>query len=188
MERKSLDINKIEELFKSHYKALCNTVNRIVKDCDASEDIVQEVFIRVWKKREEITIDSSFKGYLFKAVSNAALNYLQSRKVSGFKEEIDDSIHFHYALDERNLLDQKELEERIEKAIEILPPKCKVIFVLSRYEEMKYQEIANHLNISVKTVENQMGIALEKLRLSLNPYIKGELLLWPFLCILCNYM
>jgi RNA polymerase sigma-70 factor (ECF subfamily) len=186
MEPERLNLNNIEGLFKSHYKALCNTANRIIKDRDAAEDIVQDVFIKLWNKKDEINIDSSIKGYLFKAITNASLNYLESNKISKFKVEIDHATESVFATDESNDMVTQELAQRLEQAIDALPPKCKAIFVLSRYEEMKYQEIATHLDISIKTVENQMGIALEKIRTSMAPYLKGEFLLWPLLLIIFN--
>lgn len=184
MEQEKLNLNNIEGLFKSHYKALCNTANRIIKDRDAAEDIVQDVFIKLWNKREEIAIDSSIKGYLFKSIANASLNYLESNKISKYKVEIENAPPSVFATDESNSMISEELSKRLEMAIEALPPKCKAIFVLSRFEEMKYQEIALHLDISIKTVENQMGIALEKIRKSMAPYLKGEFLMWPILLVL----
>lgn len=188
MEKENLDFSKIEELFKFYYKTLCNIAYRIVGDRDAAEDVVQEVFIKLWERKEEITIDSSIKGYLFKSVSNAAINYLQKNRALKYKEEISENTHAAYLVDGGNKMDEKELEARIEKAIEKLPPKCKAIFVLSRFEEMKYQEIAQHLNISIKTVESQMGIALEKLRHALTPYMNKEFLFMPILMVLSGLM
>src|SRR5690606_3853531 len=89
-----------------------------------------------------------------------------------------------FAMDDPNSMVTQELEQRLDHAINSLPPKCRAIFVLSRFEEMKYQEIANHLDISVKTVENQMGIALEKIRNSMAPYLRGEFLIWPILLLI----
>jgi RNA polymerase sigma-70 factor (ECF subfamily) len=184
MESEKLNLDNIEELFKSHYKALCNAANRIVKDRDAAEDIVQDVFIKLWNKKDEISIDSSIKGYLFKAITNASLNYLESNKISKYKIEIDHAHPSVFAMEEEHGMVTQELEQRLDHAINSLPPKCRAIFILSRFEEMKYQEIANHLDISVKTVENQMGIALEKIRTSMAPYLRGEFLIWPLLFLI----
>jgi len=178
------ELDNIEKLFKENYKSLCNVVFRIINDWDASEDVVQEMFLKLWRKKEEIKIESSLKGYLFKAASNSAINYLQSQKKEKLKEELSDKIKNSQIAEETINLDGKELQKKIEEALNKLPPKCKVIFLLSRQEGMKYQEIADELDISIKTVENQMGIALKKMKEELAPYLTKEFLIWPLLFFL----
>jgi RNA polymerase sigma-70 factor (ECF subfamily) len=173
-EDQDINIKSIEFLYKSNHKALCNTVNKIINDQEASEDIVQEVFIKIWHKRHDLKIDSSLKGYIFKSVANAALNYLESHKVARFQKEITLDISESLMEEAPQKLDYKELGLKIREAIDRLPPRCKTIFILSKYEEMKYKDIANQLNLSLKTVENQMGIALEKLRNDLKPYLNAN--------------
>jgi RNA polymerase sigma-70 factor, ECF subfamily len=165
-----------EEVFKSHHRVLCSIANNIVKNPKAAEDIVQDVFLKLWQKKDELVIHSNLKGYLYRSTANAAIDYLRNnknviplRKVV-FSEKTDDVNAEAYMI-------KKELEDSIEKALRLLPPKCKAIFVLSRFEGMKYKEIAGHLNISVKTVENQMGIALEKMRSELKPFLTKEYLI-----------
>ncbi|MBX9851529.1 MAG: RNA polymerase sigma-70 factor [Cytophagaceae bacterium] len=188
MEASNSDLQNIEKLFRENYKSLCNVVNRIVHDWDAAEDVVQEMFIKIWKKRNELKIETTLKGYLYKAASNAALNYLENNKRFKLHQEITEKNTANQIIDESVKLEQKEFEERIDRALDKLPPKCKAIFVLSRFEGMKYQEIANHLDVSLKTVENQMGIALQKLRDDLKPYISGEFMLWPLLLLALSYL
>ena len=180
-----MDMQLIEQLFRSEHKKLCNTANRILNDWDASQDIVQEVFIKFWNKRNEIKIETSAPAYLLKAVINTCLNYLESSKRQfRLREDITAEQIAGLAYQESSALEEKELRIRLEMAIERLPPKCKTIFVLCKYEGMKYQQIADHLSISIKTVENQMGIALQKLREDLKTYASREFLVWPLLPVL----
>jgi RNA polymerase sigma-70 factor (ECF subfamily) len=163
---------QFEELFKSQYRLLCNISNNIVKNERAAEDIVQEVFIKLWQKREELKIHTNLMGYLYKATVNSSIDYIKNNKnVIPLRQ-----VNYYQETDENaeKRVMQKELSKSIDKALKNLPPKCKAIFVLSRYEGMKYKEIAQHLGISVKTVENQMGIALEKLRTELRPFLTRE--------------
>lgn len=169
MSEEFYSLEKIEKLFKDNHKSLCNIAYRIIREKDAAEDIVQEVFIKLWQKREEIEIESTLKGYLFKAVANAALNELQKRKRIQFQNELKD--HQIPSTDPGlNEIDQNFLESKVQEAIDELPHKCRVIFLLSRHDNLKYKEIAETLNISIKTVETQMGIALKKLRTKLRPF------------------
>lgn len=164
-------ITSFEETFKLHYKALCNAANKILDDKDASEDVVQDVFLKLWAKKEDTAIIQSIKSYLYRATINTSLNYLESNKKVIRLQPADELKQFVNAGEE---LQHKELEVKINEAINQLPPKCKVIFVLSRYEGMKYQQIADHLGISIKTVENQMGKALQMLRERLKPFLTHE--------------
>ena len=164
---------QIEDIFKSNYTQLYRTAYNIIRNDKAAEDIVQEVFLKLWQKKDALDHVQDHKSYLFRSTINASIDFLkQSRKVIPIsntnlaEQEGNDTAE--------NSLNQKELEAAIEKALNNLPPRCKVIFVLSRFEGMKYKEIAVHLNISIKTVENQMGIALEKMRTELKPYLTAE--------------
>lgn len=174
------DEGVVEGLFKKHYASLCRTVYKIVKDKDTSEDIVQEVFVKMWNKRKELEINVSVKAYLYRSAINTALNYIGSAKKLNYLE--DDYAHLS-SNNVQEYHDFKETENHVMKAIDRLPPACKAIFVLSRQEEMSYREIADTLNISIKTVENQMGKALKVLREQLKEYLvvsAGFLLLQLF--------
>lgn len=162
----------IEKIFRAHHTMLCNVAYAMVKDKSTAEDIVQDVFLNLWKKRTELVIDTNLKGYLYRAVSNSCLNYLQSYHKKNFKlyEGFDDhQVGFELPQDQ---MDYERLERLIEEAIDRLPPRCKAIFILSRFEGMKQQQIAETLQLSLKTVENQMGIALSKLREDLKVHLK----------------
>lgn len=182
-DKKIIDLQAIEHLYNVDYKSLCNTANRIVNDWDTAQDVVQEVFIKLWKKRKELKIESTLRGYVFKAVINASLNYLENNKrILLFREDItEENISRLNAAAPSEQMEENELKARIEQALDRLPPRCKTIFILSKFEGMKYRQIAEHLNLSIKTVENQMGIALQKLREDLKVYASREFLTWPIL-------
>lgn len=164
------DITAFETLYKEHYNTLCNTADNIVRNEDESHDIVQEVFLKFWNKKSEHDTIVNKKAYLVKSVINASLTYLEKNK----RTISLNKLNVKASETSDSPLKQKELENKIQAALEQLPPKCRTIFALSRFEEMKYKEIAEHLGISVKTVENQMGIALKKMRQELSPYISKE--------------
>lgn len=173
-------LKNIESLFNQHYEFLCSVANKILNDKDASKDIVQDLFLHLWRKKHELSIDYSLKGYLYKATVNGAIQYLEKNKRT---LHIVDEALIPTALahkDVEETIQYNELEKDFKKALDRLPPKCRAIFVLSRYEGMKYNEIAGHLDVSVKTVETQMSIALKRLREYLNPYLT-MLLLTPVL-------
>ncbi|MDO1446779.1 RNA polymerase sigma-70 factor [Rhodocytophaga aerolata] len=160
----------IELLFKHYYASLCRTVNRIVRDTDAAEDIVQDVFMKVWNNRQTLEINFSIKSYLYRSAINSALNYLEKNKKQVHLE--DANLLEPSGNNVEEMLNAAEVQQRVFEATEALPPACKTIFVLSRHENMSYKEIADTLNISPKTVENQMGKALKHFREYLNAYIK----------------
>jgi len=182
-------LENFEALFKSNYTKLCRVADNIVRNKEAAEDIVQEVFTKAWDKKDTLAVHTSVEHYLRKATANASLNYLESRKrIVPFNERISSA-----QIDTGDRLSLKEFEKIVFHAIESLPPKCKTVFVLSRFENMKYQEIADHLDISVKTVENQMSKALRLLREDLKPYLTKEFVatliaagisLFPYLSLL----
>ena len=147
---------------------------RILSDENLSEDIAQEVFYELWKKRHRINIQTSLKAYLKRAAVNKSLNYIRDQKIKF--EEVSKapvlSTKSHNAQ-----LEAKELQEQINLAVNALPERCRIIFSLSRFEEMSYQEIANTLQISTKTVENQISKALKILRQAIGPYLSKDTLL-----------
>lgn len=168
-------IDDIEQLFKLHYTPMCKTVYRMVKDEAIAEDIVQDVFFNFWKKREQLTITTSLAAYLKRSAANAGIDYLRKKRpTSDNSLDIDEPIYQHLAVDS-NQSDEnirtEELSSHIEAALELLPPRCKEVFMLNRFEEMSYQEVADTLGISVKTVENQIGKALKIMRIALKDYL-----------------
>jgi RNA polymerase sigma-70 factor (ECF subfamily) len=165
-----IDSRQFEELFRKHFKGLSFFALEYVKDRDVAREIVQEAFARLWEKRNSIEIGKSPKSYLGTSVKNRALNYLRDNK------KFDRSILEFEGLngdeyDEKDHMVTEELKSRITETIEALPEKCREIFYKNRYENKKYQEIADELDISVKTVEAQMSKALRVLRERLSEFI-----------------
>lgn len=136
----------------------------------AVEDIVQEIFVKLWEKREQLSIDTSLKSYLFQSAHNSCLNFLKHLEVE--KKYSIDINHFASTKIDHDTLVEEELNLRLYSSIESLPEKCRLVFKLSRFEGLKQQEIANKLGISVKTVKNHIGKALKIIRKDL-----GDLLL-----------
>ena len=160
------DAVAFECLFKLHYTRLTLFSNRILNDINVAEEIVSDVFVMLWENGHEIDFKGTVSSYLFKCVQNRSLNYLKHQKI--------ESLYVNY-LEKQRLLDmmvstadspylEKEMARQINCALESLPEKCREIFMMSRFENLKYKEIAGKLNLSPKTVERQIGIALDKLR------------------------
>lgn len=177
-----------EKLFKQFAPNLVLFATTYMRDQALAEGLVQECFINIWAKRNELELDEKLKSYLYTSVKNTCLNRLTKRKLDTSSmeyHEYDTAISNPDPLQE---LTQKETEKKITEAINQLPPKCKRVFLLSRNEDMSYKEIASFLEISIKTVENQMGYALKSIRQYLGMkknkdgkgyYLPGILFLFP---------
>ena len=134
--------------------------------------MVQQVFYKIWEQRERLNIQSSLKAYLYRSVHNLCINHLTHQKIRATHQ----SYTMQYISQQEEdaaarKVQQSELEKNISKALNELPEQCRTIFQMSRFEELKYQEIADRLGLSVKTVENQMGKALKLLRVKLVHYL-----------------
>jgi RNA polymerase sigma-70 factor (ECF subfamily) len=166
---------KVELLFRKYYAGLCKSLYRILRDATFAEDIVQEVFLKVWEKRESLQLDEAIQSYLYRSCYNTALNFLKQQKQNTDIDTLEIPVAGGESA-EKNL-SLLETEAEILKAIESLPPKTRLVFSLSRFEEKSYKEIAEQLNISLKSVEKHMGIALQRLRENLKEYFVTVLLL-----------
>ena len=164
-------------LFKSNFKDLCYVAVQYVKDSEIAKDIVQEVFFGLWQKKENIDLSKSVRSYLTSAVRNKCLNSIRDHKK--FSDTIFESEYHYFKTNYKpsDRLIEEELKKKITSSIDELPEKCREVFLLSRYENLKYLEIADRLHISVKTVETQMSKALQHLRIRLAEYIVIFLLL-----------
>ena len=145
--------------------------NKYLQDIEAAEDIVQAFFVKFWENRAEVKVKSSQRSYLFTSIKNACLNQLKHINVrEDYKDfnqrEMDDS---QYTVSDE--YEASELDVKIRKSIEELPEARRKIFIMSRYEGLKYKEIAEKLQISIKTVENQMGSAIKHLKVDLAEYL-----------------
>ncbi|MEO8416013.1 MAG: RNA polymerase sigma-70 factor [Ginsengibacter sp.] len=163
---KEVDSYVFEEIFKTHYSKLCFYANTIMGNLSVSEEIVSDLFTEIWEKRTKVAFNVSTKAYLYKSVYNRCLNYIKHAKI--------ENAYVNYLLknQSKNLFtetpsyayEEKEISKEIKTAIDNLPEQCQKIFLLSRVQNKKYHEIASILDLSPKTIENQMTIALRKLR------------------------
>ncbi len=160
-----------ELVFRKYYPALCGYALKYLNDQDQAEEIVQELFFNLWKKRDRILITGSLEAYLFRAVRNASFNSLKHFVI---RDQYKMENERNRIEDEGNPGDPMvalELQVRIDQCIDELPPERRKVFMMSRYDGFKYREIAEKLGISVKTVEVQMGKALKDLRKALADYL-----------------
>lgn len=160
----------LKSLFQLHYPSVCRSIQRLVRDKATTEDLAQDVFIKFWEKRKQLNITSSVAAYLHRMGTNEAISYLRRKKIFESEEVLEQNITNEHDSAEAQLL-QSELQKNVTAAINSLPPKCRAIFQLSRFEELTYREIAEQLGISIKTVENQMGKALRVMRQKLRGYL-----------------
>jgi len=156
-------------IFERYYAFLCKVVFRILSDVNTAEDLVQEVFYELWKKQRELSIQTSLKAYLRQSCRNKALNFIRDNRRVFLREEPEERPQ-RYWDSPQSQMEGAELQAFIDEVIDGLPERCRVVFILSRFEDMSYSEIAEHLGISAKTVENQISKALRLLREALRGY------------------
>lgn len=165
-----------EAVFREHYGALCQYACTILRDRDDAEEEVQALFLAFWERRETILISTSLKAYLYRSVHNRCLNRIKHLSIRDEHRQHITYVGEAPTLSPMDVLAGQELGERIEVAMKQLPEQCRRVFYLSRFEELRYSEIAERLGISAKTVENQIGKALRILRMELADFL-GVLLL-----------
>jgi RNA polymerase sigma-70 factor (ECF subfamily) len=161
------DKSAFEQLFKSHYAPLCDYAHRYIKNPQAAEDQVQEVFVKIWEIRKDWNPKGTIKAYLYTAVRNQSLNYLKHQKIvdQWKKEERKASRNTSNPLPSSEYaVNLQKLKKQVQEAIQQLPEKRREVFELSRNHGLTYKEIAKSLGISVKTVETQMSRSLRHLR------------------------
>ena len=171
------DKNAFRFFFDKYYTDLCNFINYYINDAEMAEELAQDIYVYLWENREKIKIRSSFKSYLYSASKNKSLNYIRNEKIKqrlfkNYQEQQTDS-----GLPEESYLDTSQLQEILKKSIDSLPERCREIYILSREKELTHKEIAERLNLSPKSVENQIGIALKKMREQLQPFYEKIFLL-----------
>ena len=165
------DERAYEIIFRQHYAPLCRYARQFLTDADEAEEEVQAMFLALWERRDGLFITTSLKAYLFRAVHNRCLN-----RIKHFAVRDEYQQHTRYVAETttespmQTLLGD-ELADRLRMAIQKLPEQCRLAFTLSRFEELRYGEIADQLGISPKTVENQIGKALRILRTELSDYL-----------------
>lgn len=159
-----------QQIFRQHYPSACKAIRRFIKENSTVEDLAQDVFVRFWERRHQIDIKTSIGAYIHRMAINEALTFL--RKQKRFQQDnIDDFSFSDKASSSIQVIEGEELKAKIQRAIDSLPPKCRTVFLLSRHEELSYKEIAAKLDISIKTVENQMGKALRVMRMHLKDHL-----------------
>ena len=154
-------------MFRDHFEAMSRLAMKYLNDFDASKDIVHEVFASFWLKFDALPVDTQYKSYLFTAVRNKSFNYLRDHK----KHLNIVDAEMQTSAESGDSVETKELAREIEYALNLLPDRCREVFKLSRFEEMKYAQIAAHLEISIKTVEGQMSKALRLLKAHLQEFL-----------------
>ena len=162
-----LEGRNFERLFRDFFPPLMAFARKILVDEDDAREVVHQVFIKLWEKRNELDLSTSLKSYLFTSVHNRSLNVIRDRKKFASGEVPDVAGEWDVSAQ----IESMELEGKIREAIDSLPDKCREIFELNRFEGLKYGEIARQLDISVKTVENQISKALKILREKLGRYL-----------------
>lgn len=160
-----------EILFRHYYEPLCAYVFGVLKDPDSSEEVVQDLFVKMWSKRKSIPSDTSINSYLYRAARNMALNQIKHLEIKDQYKHFNKKEMDNAEQNIGNPSEESELNKLVQQAIEKLPTERKRIFLMSRNEDLKYKEIAEKLGISIKTVENQMGKALATLRKDLAEYL-----------------
>lgn len=162
------DISLFQQLFDSYFQSLVTYAFRFVNDWQAAEDIAQDVFMALWMKKEDIDFDQPVKPYLYRAVYNRSINYLNSalmqKRIEGV-DTIDELISQEIlSYNQHDALLLKEITAEINNFVETLPPQCRNVYKLSREENLKNKEIAARLDISEKAVEKHITKALTEIR------------------------
>ncbi len=171
LQLKSSDEGAYRQLFDRYYEKLVITSLQITKDSNIAKDAAQEVFLALWKNRNTINIQQSLPAYLKRGVVNRSLNVIKSRKRHA-GDIVPEALILPTPSKADRMIEFDELQQFVHKAIDQLPDRCREVFVLCRFEGYSHKEIATQLNISTKTVENQMTKALKVLRKTVLPFLK----------------
>jgi RNA polymerase sigma-70 factor (ECF subfamily) len=165
------DIREFERLFAKYYEPLCYYANKILNDMDTAEDIVQEFFYNFWKNRESFSAKLSLNAYLYHSVRNNALHHLEHLAIrEKYVQLVQDEFKEEITIAAKSNVEMNELGKAINATLQRMPERCARVFRMNRFEGKKYREIAEILSISVKTVEADMGKALQLFRKSLSEF------------------
>jgi RNA polymerase sigma-70 factor (ECF subfamily) len=167
----NFDAGALESLFREHFTGLCQFAAGYVRDDDVAMEIVQDAFVNLWEKRDTIDLSKPVKSYISTSVRNRCLNYLRDHKKFSNDLLVLENLSHETIYDPSDRLVETDISKQIAGAIAELPEKCREVFIMSREEHLKYQQIADRLNISVKTVETQMSKALQHMRNRLAEYL-----------------
>jgi len=167
---KNGNIKEFELLFREFYKPLLIHANRILRDGEEAEEVVQNLFYNIWKNRQELNINISVNSYLYSAVRNNCLRFIKRQKIKNKYEQYLLSYSAD-TIEPIEHLEYNELHNKLYQVMNDLPERCQEIFKLNRFQGLKYQEIADQLKISIKTVEANMSKALKHFRKNLNEFM-----------------
>lgn len=169
------DVATFKDVYQHFLRPLHVYAITMLKDEDVAKGMVQNIFLKLWERKSTLSFSGSIQAYLYGAVYHECLNYLRHEKV-----KVNHQDHILYTMNNKNEagsgMELLDLGEKLQQALNELPERCRTIFQLSRFEELKYQEIANELDISIKTVEAQMGKALRILRVKLVDFL--PIIIW----------
>jgi len=168
---KSGDQTAFELLFHFYYPGLVMYAIQFTTDRMEAEEIVQDFFVRFWQRHQQIIPSDSLKSYLFLSVKNGSLNFLKHKKIEEKYIRSMTELSNNHLVYDPDLYIASELQEKIKKSIDLLPEKCREIFIMSRMRGLKNEEIAAELNLSKRTVETQISKALKVLRVELKDYV-----------------
>lgn len=175
--------NNFEKIYKLYYPKMVVFAKNYILANEDVENIVQDVFLVLWERKDELELSCTLTTYLFTLVKNRCLNFLRHKLIEEeYNTQMKEELGFKlYALEslEYSYHSEKELQEIIQRALDTLPERCREVFIKSRIEGLKYKEISDELGISVNTVENHIATALKKLRVELKDYL-------PLLLFLVN--
>jgi RNA polymerase sigma-70 factor (family 1) len=169
------DNKAFESYYKMHYKSFFVMACRYLKNTEQAEEIVNDVFMKIWEDGNKISIDSSLKSYIYRAIINRSLNEIQKNK-----KDLNLAIDLYNTQEESYELreiEENELKIKLFKAIDLLPEQCRKVFQLSRFEELKQQEIADKLGISIKTVKNHITHALKQISKSVDGFLLAAIII-----------
>jgi RNA polymerase sigma-70 factor (ECF subfamily) len=163
------DLEAFSSIFRLHYEPLSLFAVRYLRDLQAAENIVQDIFVRLWEARNSLNVHTNLKSYLYASVRNACLNYLKHASYSKSLDEAEVQSAGP-AMQPDIQAESNELAAALEDAINGLPPKCRQVFCMAKYDDLSYQEIAEILAISVNTVKTQLRRALKSLSAALQHF------------------
>lgn len=161
------DSRALDCLFRKYYSPLCRFTTYLSNRSDLAEEIVADVFFRIWEKRDSLNVEKNVRSYLFTAARHTCINYMKQEK--HVMEELSEDLMEETPQPDEELM-YNELQSRVTNLVDHLPVKRKAIFQLNRFEGFTYNEIAEILSLSAKTVENQMGKAIKQLKLLQKTY------------------
>ena len=161
-----------KELYYMLYKELFRFATVFVYEKELAEEVIQDVFTKLWSQREKLSHINNLKVYLYSAVKNAAINYRKKYPLQSLSNPNLSAIELGYNNQTpEHLMISAQMVAQINSSIQSMPPKCKLVFLMVKEDQLKYREVADILNISIKTVETQMGIALKKMNTALQMHL-----------------